>query len=142
VVIGILPTYETAGLLAPFLLTMCRIGQGIGLGGEWGGAVLLATENAPPEKRGWYAMFPQLGVPLGLFLSIAAYLGMWAVFDHDELFAWGWRVPFIGSAFLTIVGLWVRISISETVEFKKTLEREERVKVPIIDVFFKHSRIL
>ncbi|WP_156850406.1 MFS transporter [Bartonella refiksaydamii] len=142
VVIGILPTYETAGLLAPLLLTMCRIGQGIGLGGEWGGAVLLATENAPPEKRGWYAMFPQLGVPLGLFLSIAAYLGMLAVFDHDELFSWGWRVPFIGSAFLTIVGLWVRISISETSEFKKTLEREERVKVPIMDVVFKHSRIL
>ncbi|EJF80702.1 MFS transporter, metabolite:H+ symporter (MHS) family protein [Bartonella sp. DB5-6] len=142
VVIGILPTYETAGLLAPLLLTMCRIGQGIGLGGEWGGAVLLATENAPPEKRGWYAMFPQLGVPLGLFLSIAAYLGMWAVFDHDELFSWGWRVPFIGSAFLTIIGLWVRISISETAEFKKTLEREERVKVPIMDVVFKHSRIL
>lgn len=142
VVIGILPTYETAGLLAPLFLTMCRIGQGIGLGGEWGGAVLLATENAPPEKRGWYAMFPQLGVPLGLFLSIAAYLGMCAVFDHDELFSWGWRVPFIGSAFLTIIGLWVRLSINETAEFKKTLEREERVKVPIIDVFFKHSRIL
>ncbi|MCZ2328569.1 MFS transporter [Bartonella sp. F02] len=142
VIIGILPTYETIGFLAPLLLTICRIGQGIGLGGEWGGAVLLATENAPPEKRGWYAMFPQLGVPIGLFLSIAAYLGIVNFFDQDQLFAWGWRVPFIFSAVLMIVGLWVRMSINETSEFKKTLKREERVKIPIVHVFSKYSRVL
>ncbi|WP_332066117.1 MFS transporter [Bartonella sp. CB189] len=142
VVIGILPTYETAGWWAPFLLTLCRIGQGVGLGGEWGGAVLLATENAPPEKRGWYAMFPQLGVPIGLFLSIIVYLGLLYFLSHDELLAWGWRIPFIFSIVLMMVGLWVRLSINETAEFKKAIIREERVNLPIIDVFFKHSRTL
>ncbi|WP_455478453.1 MFS transporter [Bartonella sp. B10] len=142
VLIGILPTYETAGWWAPFFLTICRIGQGMGLGGEWGGAVLLATENAPPEKRGWYAMFPQLGVPIGLCLSISVYLGLLNYFDHDELLAWGWRIPFIASIAFMIVGLWIRLSINETIEFKKTLERKERVKVPIIDVFLKYQRIV
>ncbi|WP_336294133.1 MFS transporter [Bartonella sp. CB169] len=142
VLIGFLPTYETAGWLAPFFLTLCRIGQGMGLGGEWGGAVLLATENAPPEKRGWYAMFPQLGVPFGLFLSIVVYLGLLYFLDHDELLAWGWRIPFIASVVLMLIGLWVRLSINETVEFKKTIEREKRVRVPIIDVFLKYPRIL
>ncbi|WP_208435233.1 MFS transporter [Bartonella phoceensis] len=141
-VIGFLPTYETAGWWAPFFLTLCRIGQGMGLGGEWAGAVLLATENAPPEKRGWYAMFPQLGVPFGLFSSIAVYLGMLHFLDHDELLAWGWRIPFIVSVIFMIIGLWVRFSINETVAFKKTLERKERVKAPIIDVFLKYPRIL
>ncbi|EJF86696.1 MFS transporter [Bartonella rattimassiliensis] len=142
VIIGFLPTYETAGWFAPFLLALCRIGQGIGLGGEWGGAVLLATENAPPEKRGWYAMFPQLGVPIGLFLSIAVYLGLLHFFDPDTLVAWGWRIPFIASIVFMIIGLWVRLSINETVQFKKNLESKERVKVPIIDVFLKCPRIL
>ncbi|WP_336279051.1 MFS transporter [Bartonella sp. CB175] len=141
-VIGILPTYETAGWWAPILLTVCRIGQGIGLGGEWGGAVLLATENAPPEKRGWYAMFPQLGVPIGLFLSVIVYLGLMYFLDKDELLAWGWRIPFIFSIILMIVGLWVRLSINETAEFKKAVIRQERVNLPVIDVFFKCSRIL
>ncbi|OPB29314.1 MFS transporter [Bartonella sp. WD12.1] len=142
VIIGILPTYETVGWWAPFLLTMCRLGQGIGLGGEWGGAILLATENAPPEKRGWYAMFPQLGSPAGLLLSIAVYFGLWNSLDSDQLFTWGWRIPFIASAFLVILGLWVRTSIGETLEFKKALDHEERVKVPVINVFFKHPRIV
>ncbi|WP_074380821.1 MFS transporter [Bartonella doshiae] len=142
VIIGFLPTYETAGWWAPFFLTLCRIGQGMGLGGEWGGAVLLATENAPPEKRGWYAMFPQLGVPIGLFLSIAVYLGLLHFLDYSELLAWGWRIPFIASVIFMIIGLWIRLSINETIEFKKTLESKERVKVPIIDVFFKCPRIL
>ncbi|AGF74355.1 permease, MFS superfamily [Bartonella australis AUST/NH1] len=142
VIIGILPTYDKIGWWAPFFLTICRVGQGIGLGGEWGGAVLLATENAPPEKRGWYAMFPQLGVPAGLLLSIIAFFGLWFFFDEDELLAWGWRLPFILSIFLMILGLWIRISINETSEFKKTLAREERVKLPIIDVFSKYPRIL
>ncbi|MCZ2203780.1 MFS transporter [Bartonella sp. A05] len=142
VIIGILPTYETAGWIAPLLLTICRIGQGIGLGGEWGGAVLLATENAPPEKRGWYAMFPQLGVPFGLFLSIIAYLGLSSWLDNDQIIAWGWRVPFILSSLPMMVGLWVRLSINETSEFKKTMDREERIKLPIVHVFLKCSRIL
>ncbi|WP_336287855.1 MULTISPECIES: MFS transporter [unclassified Bartonella] len=142
IVIGILPTYETAGWWAPFLLTICRIGQGMGLGGESGGAVLLATESAPPEKRSWYAMFPQLGVSIGLLLSIIVYLCLFHFLNHDELLAWGWRIPFIFSVVLMIVGLWVRLSINETVEFKKTLERKERVSLPIMNVFFKCPRIL
>lgn len=80
-------------------------------------------------------MFPQLGVPIGLFSSIVVYLGLLHFLDHDELLAWGWRIPFIASVVLMIVGLWVRLSINETVAFKKTLERKERVKVPIIEVF-------
>ncbi|WP_455475620.1 MFS transporter [Bartonella sp. B17] len=142
VIIGILPTYETAGWWAPFLLTLCRIGQGLGLGGESGGAVLLAIESAPPEKRGWYAMFPQLGVPIGLFLSIVVYLGLLYFFDLDELLAWGWRIPFIFSVILMIVGLWFRLSINETAEFKKALEHKEPARLPIIDVFLKCPRIL
>ncbi|WP_455477456.1 MFS transporter [Bartonella sp. B41] len=141
-IVGLLPTYETVGWWAPFLLTICRIGQGMGLGGEWGGAVLLATENAPPGKRGWYAMFPQLGVPIGLFSSIIVYLGLLHFLDNDELLTWGWRIPFVASVVLMIIGLWVRLSIHETVEFKKTLERKERVKAPIVDVFLKCPRIL
>lgn len=141
-IIGFLPTYETAGWWAPLFLTLCRMGQGMGLGGEWGGAVLLATENAPPEKRGWYAMFPQLGVPFGLFLSIIVYLGLLRFLDYDELLAWGWRIPFIASVILMLIGLWVRLSINETAAFKKTIERKERVRAPIVDVFFKYPRIL
>lgn len=142
VLIGFLPTYATIGWWAPFLLTLCRFGQGLGLGGEWGGAVLLATENAPPEKRGWYAMFPQLGAPIGLILSAGAFWLMWNVLDSEQLHAWGWRIPFIASILLIVVGLWVRMSISETPEFQKAIEREERVKIPMFDVFVKYPRAL
>ena len=142
VLIGFLPTYETIGWLAPLLLTLCRFGQGLGLGGEWGGAVLLATENAPKEKRGWYAMFPQLGAPIGLILSAGTFWLMWNFLDESQRYSWGWRIPFIASIVLIVIGLWVRLSISETPEFKQAIEREERVKVPIIDVFTKYSRTL
>ncbi|WP_438721986.1 MFS transporter [Bartonella rochalimae] len=142
IIIGILPTYETAGWIAPFLLTICRFGQGIGLGGEWGGAVLLATENAPPEKRSWYAMFPQLGAPIGLCVSIIAYLALWHTLDEEQLFSWGWRIPFVGSIIFIILGLWLRMSINETIEFKKNIDHEKISKIPVLDVFFKHPRIL
>lgn len=142
VIIGFLPTYQAIGWLAPLLLTLCRFGQGIGLGGEWGGAILLATENAPVEKRGWYAMFPQLGAPIGLILSAGLFWIMITLLGMDEISKWGWRIPFIASIVLIIVGLWVRLSISETPQFKAAIEREERVKVPIVDVFTKHLRPL
>ncbi|MHC5306827.1 MFS transporter [Bartonella sp. LJL80] len=142
VLIGFLPTYESIGWLAPFLLTLCRFGQGLGLGGEWGGAVLLATENAPPEKRGWYAMFPQLGAPIGLILSSGTFWLMWNFLSETQRYEWGWRIPFIASLILIVVGLWVRLSISETPEFKKAIEREERVKVPMAEVFLKFPRAL
>ena len=101
--IGLLPTYASLGVYAPVLLALCRVGQGVGLGGEWGGAVLLATENAPPGKHAWCGMFPQLGAPLGLFFSIAAFLAMSASMSDAQLFSWGWRVPFLASTVLVAV---------------------------------------
>ncbi|MFT4249489.1 MAG: MFS transporter [Pseudomonas sp.] len=131
VVIGLLPTYAQLGVAAPALLTLCRFGQGIGLGGEWGGAVLLATENAPPGRRAWYGMFPQLGAPLGFLLSAGTFLLIGAMLSQEQFMAWGWRVPFLASALLVIVGLWVRLSITETPDFQRALARSEPVRVPI-----------
>ncbi len=138
VVIGLLPTYHSIGILAPVLLTLCRFGQGIGLGGEWGGAVLLATENAPPGKRGWYGMFPQLGAPLGFLLSASTFLVMGAALTPEEFTSWGWRVPFLASALLVLIGLWVRLSINETPDFQKAIERNERLRMPFRAVFSQH----
>jgi len=139
VAIGLLPTYHDIGMLAPLLLALCRFGQGLGLGGEWGGAVLLATENAPPGKRAWYGMFPQLGAPLGFLLSAGTFLLLGRVLDDASFLAWGWRVPFIASALLVIVGLWVRLNIRETPDFQKALERGERVQLPMREVLVTHG---
>lgn len=142
VVIGVLPTYESIGIAAPALLALCRFGQGLGLGGEWGGAVLLATENAPPGKRAWYGMFPQLGAPIGFILSSGVFLLLTHFIDDAGFFAWGWRVPFIASAVLVAVGLWVRLSIHETPDFKRAIEQGERVRLPIAAVIARHPREL
>jgi metabolite-proton symporter len=142
VVIGLLPTYATIGTWAPALLALCRFGQGLGLGGEWGGAVLLATENAPPGKRAWYGMFPQLGAPIGFFLSGGIFLLLTETLTDAEFFAYGWRIPFLASALLVIVGLYVRLKIHETPDFQKVLEKNERVKVPVVTVFRDHGRML
>ncbi|MEH6438209.1 MFS transporter [Massilia sp. DD77] len=142
VLIGMLPTYAAIGTLAPLLLALCRFGQGLGLGGEWGGAVLLATENAPPGKRAWYGMFPQLGAPIGFFLSGGTFLLLGEILSDEEFFTWGWRVPFLASALLVAVGLWVRLRITETPDFQKVLDRNERVKVPAVAVFAQHGRAL
>lgn len=139
VLIGALPTYEQIGIIAPLLLALCRLGQGLGLGGEWGGAVLLATENAPEGKRAWYGMFPQLGAPVGFFFATTIFLVL-AHFLGDEAFmAWGWRVPFLASAVLVIFGLFIRLKITETPEFAKAIEKAERVEVPFLDVFKSHK---
>src|SRR6188472_575466 len=130
--IGLLPTYESIGLAAPLLLALCRFGQGLGLGGEWGGAVLLAVENAPPGKRVWYGMFPQLGAPLGFFLSTTIFLVLSGWFGNDRFLAFGWRIPFLASAVLVVVGLYVRLTIEETPVFTAALHRRERVKVPML----------
>src|SRR5918911_2880306 len=98
VTIGLLPTYGTIGIVAPLLLALCRFGQGLGLGGEWGGAVLLAIENAPPGKRPWYGMFPQLGAPLGFFLSTTIFIALSDGLGGDAFTAYGWRIPFLASA--------------------------------------------
>jgi metabolite-proton symporter len=139
VAIGLLPTYQRIGLMAPALLALCRFGQGFGLGGEWGGAVLLATENAPPGKRAWYGMFPQLGAPLGFILSTGVFLLLTHFLDDADLFAWGWRLPFLASALLVIVGLWVRLSIEETPAFRRMQERGERVAIPLAVVLRRHG---
>ncbi|NTF32441.1 MFS transporter [Rhizobium skierniewicense] len=142
VIIGLLPSYETAGVLAPLLLALCRFGQGFGLGGEWGGAVLLATENAPPGKRSWYGMFPQLGAPLGLFLSSGVFWILLHVMSQEQLLSWGWRIPFVASIILIAVGLWVRLSITETPAFQEAIDKEERVAVPVAELFRHHKRSL
>jgi len=142
VAIGLLPTYASIGVVAPFLLALCRLGQGLGLGGEWGGAVLLATEHAPPGKRAWFGMFPQLGAPLGFFLATGTFLLMSATLDDDAFFAWGWRLPFLGSAVLVGVGLWIRLRISETPAFQRVIATSERVRVPMLAVFTRHPRTL
>jgi metabolite-proton symporter len=142
VVIGMLPTYATIGTVAPLLLALCRFGQGLGLGGEWGGAVLLATENAPPGKRAWYGMFPQLGAPIGFFLSGGIFLLLSQVLTDEQFFSYGWRIPFLASAALVGVGLYVRLKITETPAFRAVLERNERVKVPVLAVLRDHARAL
>ncbi|MBB3461878.1 MFS transporter [Rhizobium sp. BK377] len=142
VVIGILPGYDAIGIAAPLLLALCRFGQGLGLGGEWGGAVLLATENAPPGKRSWYAMFPQLGAPIGFILSSGFFLILAETMSNEDFLAYGWRIPFIASLALVAVGLYVRLKIAETPEFQKAIEKHERVAVPVATVFRGHLRSL
>ena len=139
VLIGILPTYQSIGIAAPALLALCRFGQGIGLGGEWGGAVLLATENAPPEKRAWYGMFPQLGAPIGFLFSGGVYLLLSQTLSDEQFFSYGWRIPFLSSAVLVILGLYVRLTITETPIFAQAVNRQERVKVPVVEVFRHHA---
>jgi len=139
VAIGLLPTYQSVGLLAPLLLALCRFGQGLGLGGEWGGAVLLATENAPPGKKAWYGMFPQLGAPIGFILSTLSFIILTATLPNEQFLSWGWRIPFIASSLLVFVGLWVRLRITETPEFKKTIDKAERVETPILTLLARHK---
>ena len=142
VLIGLLPTHAQIGVAAPVLLALCRFGQGLGLGGEWGGAVLLATENAPPGKRAWYGMFPQLGAPLGFLCSTAVFLLLAHFLDEAQFMAWGWRVPFLASAALVLVGLWVRLRITETPAFQQTLDRDERERLPMATVLTRHGGTL
>jgi metabolite-proton symporter len=142
VLIGLLPTYQTIGVLAPVCLALCRFGQGFGLGGEWGGAVLLAVENAPPGKRAWYGMFPQLGAPIGFFLSAAVFLVLSEVLTEGQFLTFGWRIPFVASAVLVLIGLYVRLALTETPVFQQAVTRRERVKVPMLVVFREHPRAL
>ena len=142
VTIGALPTYATIGIAAPLLLAICRFGQGLGLGGEWGGAVLLAVENAPPGKRAWYGMFPQLGAPIGFLLSGGVFLLLSTTLTDAQFFSFGWRLPFLASSALVGVGLYVRLTITETPVFREALKRSERVEVPMVTVIRHHSGTL
>ncbi|MHA3103614.1 MFS transporter [Acinetobacter sp. ANC 3791] len=140
--IGLLPTYAQIGLVAPLLLAMCRLGQGLGLGGEWSGAVLLATENAPEGKRAWYGMFPQLGAPVGFILATGAFLLLSACMSNTEFMQWGWRIPFVSSAVLVFMGLYIRLKLQETPAFQKVLDKQKEVNIPVKDVFTKHFKSL
>ncbi len=140
--IGVLPTYHRIGIAAPILLALCRFGQGIGLGGEWGGAVLLAVENAPPNKRALYGMFPQLGAPIGFLLSGGVFLLLSHFLSEAQLFRFGWRLPFLASAVLVLLGLYVRLTITETPVFEAAMKRAEQVKVPTLSVLRHHTRAL
>lgn len=142
VTIGVLPTYNTIGFAAPLLLALCRFGQGLGLGGEWGGAVLLAVENAPPSKRAWYGMFPQLGAPVGFFFSGGVFLLLSRWLTNSQFFSFGWRLPFLASAALVLLGFYVRLKISETPAFREAVHRRAPVRWPILAVFRDHARAL
>jgi metabolite-proton symporter len=140
VVIGLLPTYATIGVYAPLLLALARFGQGLGLGGEWGGAALLATENAPANKRALYGSFPQLGAPIGFFFANGMFLLLSWLLTEQQFIDWGWRVPFLLSAVLVLIGLYVRVSLHETPVFAKIAKAGKQVRVPIGTLFSKHLK--
>lgn len=142
VAIGFLPTYESIGIVAPLLLMLCRFGQGLGLGGEWGGAVLLAIENAPPGKRAWYGMFPQLGAPIGLLFSGGTFLFLSNYFTEQEFFDYGWRIPFIASSILVFVGFYIRLKITETPSFANAAASKKQVEIPIMTIFKLYKKEL
>lgn len=141
VIIGLLPGYATIGIFAPLLLALARFGQGLGLGGEWGGAALLATENAPPRKRALYGSFPQLGAPIGFFFANGTFLLLSWLLTDEQFMSWGWRVPFIFSAVLVIIGLYVRVSLHETPVFAKVAAAKKQVKIPLGTLLTKHVRV-
>lgn len=141
VLIGLLPTYETIGIFAPILLALARFGQGLGLGGEWGGAALLATENAPSHKRALYGSFPQLGAPIGFFFANGTFLLLSWLLTEQQFMAWGWRVPFIASAALVLVGLYVRISLHEAPVFTKAVKAGKQVRMPLGTLLSKHMKV-
>lgn len=140
VAIGLLPGYHSIGIAAPILLALFRFGQGLGLGGEWGGAVLLATENAPQEKKAWYGMFPQLGAPIGFLLSSGTFLLLSKTLRDQQFLDYGWRIPFIASALLVWLGLYIRLKLTETPEFLNVVQSEQQVKLPVITVFTRHIK--
>jgi metabolite-proton symporter len=137
--IGVLPSYASAGVVAPILLCLLRLGQGIGLGGEWGGAALLATENAPSRRRAWFGMFPQLGPPLGFLMSNGLLLLLFLLLTNEQFAAWGWRVPFLASGFLVAVGLYVRRRLTETPAFARLAARGGQTRVPLGVLLRHHS---
>lgn len=136
---GLLPTYQAIGVWAPILLITLRLVQGLGIGGEWGGALLLAVEYAPKEKRGLYGAIPQMGVTIGMVLGTVA-LSIMTLLPEGSFMTWGWRVPFIFSALLVVFGLWIRKGIDETPSFKKVQESGEIPKLPIVDTLKYHWR--
>ncbi|MFI5519917.1 MFS transporter [Streptomyces platensis] len=133
--IGLIPTYDSIGIWAPILLIVLRLVQGAGVGGEWAGAVLMAVENAPAKRRSLYGCFPQLGLPSGILLSQLAFLLLTGVMSPADFAAWGWRLAFLTSAVLIVVGLVIRLRIEESSEFNKVREAGQIEKLPVVEVF-------
>jgi MFS transporter, MHS family, shikimate and dehydroshikimate transport protein len=132
--IGLLPTFESIGVLAPVLLVVLRLFQGIGVGGEWGGAVLMAVEHAPAGRRGFFGSWPQMGVPAGLLLANVVFLLTSQAMPEEQFLAWGWRIPFLVSIILVGVGLFIRLRIMETPAFRQVQESQTEAQMPILDV--------
>ncbi len=137
--IGLMPTYDQIGIWAPILLVVLRLVQGFGVGGEWGGAVLMAVEHAPAGKRGYYGSWPQMGVPAGLVLSTAVFTAFQAL-PEAQFLAWGWRIPFLLSFVLVLVGLYIRLRLMESPAFQEIDDTEEEASMPILEVFRKYPR--
>ncbi len=138
--IGILPTYASIGVVAPMLLVVLRFAQGIGVGGEWGGAVLMSVEHAPKGRRGFFGSWPQMGVPAGLLLSTAVFAIVQAMTSEAAFMSWGWRVPFLVSAVLVGVGLFIRLKLMESPAFQRVKETNTEASKPIVDVIRKYPR--
>ena len=142
VLIGLLPGYAQAGLLAPILLIILRILQGISAGGEWGGAVLMAVEHAPRNRRGLYGAMPQIGVPIGLLLASAMLAIMNALFPGEAFLGWGWRIPFLFSVVLILVGYWVRRRVEESPVFTEIAARKEQTGMPVVRLFARYTPLV
>src|SRR3954453_23832543 len=138
--IGLMPTYSDIGILAPVLLVLLRFTQGLGVGGEWGGAVLMSVEHAPKGRRGFFGSWPQMGVPAGLLISTLVFLLVQSRTSEAAFASWGWRVPFLASAILVIVGLIIRLKLMESPAFERVKESETEALKPIVDVVRKYPR--
>ena len=142
VLIGLLPSYDQIGIWAPLLLCLCRIGQGLGLGGEWGGAALVATENAPDGKRAWYGTFPQLGAPIGLFCANGVFFLVGYFFGMKAMVEWAWRIPFLLSIVLIAVGLYMRLTLHESAVFRDAEAKGKKLNAPVTQVFRRYSKLV
>jgi len=146
--IGFLPTYASIGVLAPLMLVLLRFVQGLAIGGQWGGAMLLVTESAPREKRGWYGAYAQAGAPVGVILANLAFLGVSAALSEEDFLDWGWRLPFIASFVLILISMYVQLKLEDTPAFKaladnaksKEVETGKPEKSPVIQVIVKYPK--
>lgn len=139
--IGLLPTYEQIGIAAPILLVVFRLIQGVAVGGEWGGAVLMAIEHSPPRRRGLYGSIVQVGFPLGMALGTASFFAL-AYLSNEQFMAWGWRIPFLASAALVVVGVFIRLHIDETPDFQRDVRENRIARFPVLDTILRHPKDL
>ena len=138
--IGLLPSYAQIGVAAPLLLMLLRLIQGLGIGGEWGGALLLATEYAPKEQRGFFGSVPQMGITIGLVLAYTSFFILTGLLSEAAFAAWGWRIPFVMSLFLVVFGLWIRKDLDETPAFQEAKKTQTVQKVPLVETFKRHPK--